>query len=199
MDAMMLLRQAQQQEKPEKKYDLLKKAHALAPDSLPVLQEMLLTGDYDRWPRGDLRRIGCYLFHGFEHPEQHPEEEQQRMALEFFHSSLLDQCLALADDPQAFLKEYFTALGANYISIFIREDRAHMPYLFGYLATRKIPRYLAAPMGSVIRNIFLCPFLTGEQQSLLAGCFYRACYQYLEGQTGPLDENLGASICALIR
>lgn len=199
MDDITLLRQAQQEERPDKKYGLLKQALSLSPDSLPVLREMLVMGDYDRWPRGDLRRIGCYLFHGFEHPEQHTEEEQARMAAELFHSPLLDRCLALSDDPKEFLWEYHSALAANYVRIFIREDHSHLPYLFGFLAARKIPCYLARPMGDVIRNIFLCPFLSEEEKSRLAGCFYRACHQYLEGQTGPLDENLGASVCALLQ
>jgi len=194
-----MLEKILQEKSPQKRYQLLKAAENTDEHSLALQKELLLMGDYDRFPQGDLRRIGCYALHSFEQPHRHAEEEQQQMAEGIFHAPRLEACLALVPDPGMFLREYLTALSTNYIRIFIRGESAHMPFPFGLFASRRLPRRLSLPMGNVIRNIFLCPFLSEEEQTLLAGCFYRACYQDLEGRTGPLDENLVAAICALIR
>ena len=170
------------------------------PGDLAVQRELLLLGD--NWKKDgrnpDPSLIKCYLFHAFEHPEAHDEQQQENMAREFFDAPRLQTCLALAKDPDAFMKEYLGEMARSYIDIFIWHQKEHVPSLFGFVPPKRIPRYLAIPMGDVVRNIFLCPFLSLEEQQLLAGVFYRACYGFLNGQTEHLDAALGAEIRALI-
>ena len=59
--------------------------------------------------------------------------------------------------------------------------------------------FLAIPAYDVISNIFLSPFLNEEEQTLLAGAFYRAYHAHMDGRTEPLDEKLGVLLGKLIR
>ncbi|MBE5782415.1 MAG: hypothetical protein E7329_03760 [Clostridiales bacterium] len=170
------------------------------PGDLSVQRELLLLGDHWKKDRKnpDPSLIKCYLFHVFEHPESHSEAQQKKMAREFFDAPRLKKCLALAKDPEAFMKEYLGEMAREYVDIFIWHQKEHVPSLFGFVPPKRIPLYLSLPMGDVIRNIFLCPFLSVAEQQLLSGAFYRACYGFLNGQTEHLDENLGAEVRALI-
>lgn len=192
---------ARQEKDPLKKQVLLAQAERIAPEDLAIQKELLLLGDlYKRDGKNpDPRLIKCYLFHIFEHPECHAEEEQEKMAREIFHHPRLQRCLSLAPVPQEFLKDYLLSLSDAYIDIFIRNERSHVPALFGFVPPKRLIRFLSLPAADVIRNIFLCPFLTQEEQALLAGSFYRAFYQYVNGQTEKLDETLGEEIRALIQ
>lgn len=192
---------ARQEKDPVKKQVLLAQAERIAPDDLEVQRELLLLGEnYRRDGKNpDPRLIKCYLFHGFEHPECHDEAEQQRMARELFDHPRLQRCLALSPAPQAFLAEYLQALADAYIDLFIRHDRAHVPGLAGLIPGKRLIGRLSLPAADVIRNIFLCPFLSEAEQKLLAGAFYRAFYQYVNGQSEALDAALGEAIRALIQ
>ena len=196
--AASLLEQALKETNPDKKYALLTEAEKTEGGSLALHKALLLLGDREGYPPGDPRRIRCYALHSLQHPLQHSEQEQQLMAHDLFHHPRLEECLLLSRDSQALLKEYLTALSEQYIQIFLLGDR-NMHAFFPLFSRRRIIRRLSLAMGDVIRNIFLSPFLAGEEQSLLAGCFYRACHSQLSGRTDDLDEALGAEICALIR
>lgn len=196
-----LLGLAQKSPDPKIKREYLLRAEALSLQSLAVQKELLLLGDLwrrdGRNPRPDL--IKCYLLHAFEHPQAHDEETQRRMARELFDHPQVQKCLALTKDAAAFLREYLEQLSTQYVEIFIQGQREHVPGFLGYALPRRLPRYWAAPMGDVIRNIFLCPFLSVAEQQMLAGAFYRACYRCLEGRTEALDRALGAEIRALLQ
>lgn len=185
---------------PKEKHALLTQAAALDPRDLAVQREILLLGDL--WQRDgrhpDVTLIKCHLLHGFEHPEQYDEPAQRRMARELMDHPQVRLCLGIANDGPGFLQEYLQTLSRQYIETFIVPARGHVPGLLGYVMPRRLCRYLSAPMADVIRGIFLCPFLESDEQRLLAGAFYRACYGYLEGRVQALDGNLGAAICALL-
>ena len=173
----------------------LLQAEALFPESLALQKELLLLGEEaEGW-----KSLKCFLLHAFEHPEMHTEEEEKSMAREIFSHPRLEKCLRLSPDPQAFMQAYLSAICGQYIEIFIENQREHVPGLLGYVMPGRLRKYFALPMGDVIRNIFLCPFLSAEEQSLLAGVFYRACFRHLNGQTDALDGQLGEEIRALIR
>lgn len=184
-------------EQAKSRYEALLKAEAENPQDLSVKRELLLLGNGWRMD-GDPASIKSYLFHGFEHPEMHDEEDLQRMAREFFDDPRLKRCLQLAGQPSDFIREYLRELSGRYIDMFIWHQKEHVPSLFGFVLPKRLPGYLAVPMGDVIQNIFLCPFLSVEEQQMLAGAFYRACYEFLNGQTAHLDDYLGADIRALI-
>ncbi|MBE5770478.1 MAG: hypothetical protein E7336_03775 [Clostridiales bacterium] len=192
---------ARKEKNPVKKQVLLAQAERIAPDDLAVQKELLMLGDLYRrdGKNPDPRLIKCYLFHIFEHPESHDEQEQEHMAREIFDHPRLQRCLALSPAPQEFMKEYLHDLSDAYIEMFIRNERAHVPSLFGFVPPRRLVKFLSLPAADVIRNIFLCPFLAENEQSLLAGAFYRAFYQYVNGHTENLDEALGEEIRALIQ
>ena len=185
---------------PRERYEALLRAEQENPKDLSVQRALLLLGN--QWKADgknpDPSLIKCYLFHSFEHPECHDEETLQKMAREFFDAPRLQACMALASRPEEFLREYLAELAGQYVDIFIWHQKEHVPSLFGFVPPKKIPKFLALPMGDVIRNIFLSPFLSLEEQQLLSGVFYRACYGFLQGQTEPLDAYLGAEIRALI-
>ena len=182
------------------RYEALLQAERENSQDLSVQRALLLLGN--QWKADgenpDPSLIKCYLFHAFEHPECHDEEAQKKMAREFFDDSRLHMCLALAPRPEEFMREYLAELAGQYVDIFLWHQKEHVPSLFGFVPPKRIPKYLALPMGDVIRNIFLSPFLSQEEQQLLSGVFYRACYGFLQGQTEPLDTYLGAEIRALI-
>ena len=98
---------AQKEKDPLKKHVLLTQAARIAPDNLAVQKELLMLGNlYQRDGKNpDPRLIKCYLFHIFEHPECHAEEEQRAMAREIFDHPQLQRCLSLTPAPQEFLKE----------------------------------------------------------------------------------------------
>ena len=178
----------------------LLQAEALAPSDLRVQRALLMLGELPRRdPRNpDRHLIKCYLFHGFECPEAYDEAAQRFMARALLDHPRLRRCLALSPDPDGFLREYLIALSGQYIHMFLLGERGHLPTLFGFTLPRRVPVAMAEPAAAILRNIFLCPFLTEAEQGLIAGCFYRAYYQALSGQTGPLDEALGA-VRALIQ
>ena len=198
MDGEALLRQAREEKNPEKKYALLKKAEQQGAEGLALEMEWLLLGDPSSYPPGDPRRLPCHPLHSLQHPDRYPEEEQQQMACSLFRHPRLEKCLALSPDPNSFLRDYLFCLSEQYITVFLQGDRSQIPLTLWAFMPRRAARRLALAMGDVIRNIFLCPFLTEDEQSLLAGCFYRACHGHLNGRTEHLDAALGAEICALI-
>lgn len=193
-----LLRMAASTSDPRLRFAMLDKARTLAPDDLSVRRALLMHGRAHLCPRdcADYSYIKCWLLHAFEHPEKHTEEQQQAMARELFDSPDLSACLEIAPDREKFLSDYLYDLCLNYARIFIAGESAHMPGIFGFTSQKKMPEYLARPAADVIRNIFLCPFLSAEEQTLLAGRFYRAYSLSVGGQVEPLDQALGEEICA---
>ena len=82
MDAATLLMRARAAGDPRDAHAYLTRAEALAPDDLRVQRELLMRGNLHlRDPRHvSFHVIKSYLLHAFEHPKQHDEDEQRRMA-----------------------------------------------------------------------------------------------------------------------
>lgn len=195
-----LLHEASISRDPGYAYRCLERAEVMAPDSLKVQRALLMHGRLHERDRraADYSVIKCYLLHAFEHPERHPEAEQQRMARELFDHRRLQACLALAEDPQAFLNDYLEELSQEYMRLFIAGDSSHAPRVFGISPRQQLHRYLARPAADVIRNLLLSPFLSEEEQLMAARAFYRAFYKQMQGQTKDLDRLLGAEICGVL-
>ncbi len=192
-----LLRRAQLEHDPAHRYALLLEAERLAPNDLAVQRALLMHG---RLHERDGRRldysvIKCWLFHVFEHPEQHDEQGQERSAHELLHGERLVQCLALADDPQAFLRAYLTELASEYMRIFILPDRSHAPWAFGLALTGRKGRHMARPAADVIHNLSSCPWYTAAEQRMTARAFYQAYHQAMDGDVQALDALLGETLC----
>lgn len=192
-----LLARARDAQDPARRYALLLEAEQLAPDDLEVQRALLLHGRlHERDGRRlDFSVIQCYLFHVFEHPEQHDEAAQERSARALLEEPRLLRCLTLAPDPKAFLNDYLTELAGEYVRIFILPDRTHAPWAFGLALPNRRGRYMARPAADVIRNLFSCPWYTMAQQRLTARAFYQAYYRAMDGDVQALDELLGGDLC----
>ncbi len=201
MDVDTLYARGRSAQEPRDAHAFLTRAAALAPDDLRIQKELLLRGRlHERNPHNiTFHVIKCYLLHAFEHPEAHDEAEQKRMAREIFDHEQLKVCLDIAPDREAFMKEYLHDLCAEYVRMFIAGDTSHTRAILGITIGSKQPAFLAIPAYDVISNIFLSPFLNEEEQTLLAGAFYRAYHAHMDGRTEPLDEKLGVLLGKLIR
>lgn len=199
-DPALLLRMAREEKDALRRHEMLLKAERLAPEDLEVQRALLMLGElYQRDGRTpNVRLIKFYLFHAFEHPEAHSEEEQREMARELFDHPRLRKCMAISPEPETFLREYLREMGENYTRVFIEADASHGVRLLGVAFAGRRDVRLARPMADVIRNILLCPFLTGEEQTLLSRICYRVFYAALDGHTGALDGLLGPEICGLL-
>lgn len=201
MDVDTLYARGRSAQDPRDAHAFLSKAAEIAPDDLRVQKELLLLG---RLHERDSQHITfhvikCYLLHAFEHPEDHDQAEQKRMARELFDHEQLKHCLSIAPDPEVFLKEYLQDLCAEYVRLFIAGDTTHTRAILGITIGAKQPVYLAAPAYDVIDNILRSSSLSEDEKTLLAGAFYRAYHAHMEGRTEPLDEKLGNDLGRLIR
>lgn len=201
MDMDTLYARGRSAQDPRDAHAFLSRAAEIAPSDLRIQKELLLRGDlHKRDPqRISFHVIKCYLLHTFEHPEQHEENEQKRMAREIFDHEQLERCLHLAPDREQFMKEYLEELCAEYVRLFIAGDTTHTRAVLGVTLTSKQPAYLAEPAFDVIDNILSFPHYSQEEKTLLAGAFYRAYRTFMEGRTEPLDEKLGNALGRLIR
>lgn len=200
MDAATLLMHARAASDPRDAHAYLMRAEALAPDDLRVQRELLMRGNLHlRDPRNvSFHVIKSYLLHAFEHPEQHDEAEQRRMAREIFDEPRLHRCLQLSEQPDAFMQSYLQELCADYVRIFILPDASHSRGFLGFTMPGTQAASMAVPAFDVLQNIFLSPDLSQAEQHQLAGAFYRAYRAQMNGRTQPLDERLGDTLGRLL-
>lgn len=196
-----LLREAEKTEDPKYAHRLLTRAEVLAPDSLDVQRALLMHGRlHERDSRTmDYSVIKSYLFHAFEHPEKHSEEEQRRMARELFDDRRLKLCLELSPDQEAFLKDYLEDLAKDYMRIFVAADSSHSPRVLGMGRASQLYKYLAKPASDIILNLLSSPYLSAQEQVLAASAFYRAFYRAMDGQVKELNSALGDTVCQTLR
>ena len=195
-DEHTLLALAKQEQEPTLRYQLLMRAKELAPGSLPVQRALLMHGRlHERDARHpDFSVIKCYLLHVFEHPEQHQEEDIRNKTRELFDHPDLLSCLALAENPDGFLRDYLEEMSETYIRMFLEGDSSNVPSLFGLTRKHSIPRYLAPPMADIIHNMLSSAYLRVSEQQLAASTFYRACHRHLKGDTAFLDASLSPEV-----
>ena len=200
MDETDLLYEAGRSDDPAYAYACLKRAETLDPDSLAVQRALLMLGRlHERGKKpADYSLIKSYLLHSFEHPEKYTEAALEAAADELFRGPRLQRCLDLAQDTRAFLEEYLDDLAAEYMRIFITGDSSHAPRVFGLSVKARLHSYLARPTADMIINALQSPFLTKEQQRLVARSVYRAFSRQMGGETKTLDSLLGAEICRVI-
>lgn len=195
-----LLHEARIARDPRFAYRCLQRAEVMAPDSLAVQRALLMHGRlHERSAKTlDYSVVKCYLWHGFEHPEKHTQEEQQRMARELFDDKRLQLCLGLSAEPEAFLRQYLEELAQEYLRLFVAGDASHVPKLFGLHPRGQLHKYLARPAADIIRNALSSPYLNAQEQLMAARAFYKAYYRQLEGESKELDRLLGSEICAAL-
>lgn len=197
LSAEELLALAQLEEDPVRRHQYLVKAESLAPDHLGIRRALLMHGRlHERGGKAlDFSVIKSYLFHVFEHPEQHDEQEIQRFTHELLSSPQLTACLRLTDDPDAFMQNYLEELARDYIRLFILPDTSHAPVLLGFMPQRRLPGYMARPAKDILLNILSSSYLTTDEQLLVARQFYKAFHREMDGQTAELDRLLGPEVC----
>ncbi len=192
---------AETEEDPVLIHEALSRAEALAPEDLDIQLKLLLLGRlHERNPkRFDFHVIKSYLLHAFEHPEAHPEEERRRMIREIFDHERLRRATSLAPDAKSFLDQYLLALSRDYMRLFVGGDNSHVPRVFGFTFKGSLAKYLAVPARDIIAGIFSDDNLTQEEAKALGKAFYRAFYDYTNGEVKDLDKNLGPQLRALLR
>ncbi len=193
-EAIALLQSAQAESDPVKRYALLKNAEEAAPGDLRVQKALLLHGRlHERDKRkADFSIIKCYLLHIFEEPEAYSPARREEKLAQLFSEDRLQKAMAMAPDPEAFLKEYLTALSADYISLFLMGSSRHMKPLFGLSLGGKPARLLAEPASAILSHMLAEQTLAQDQRETLARAFYEAFARTMDGETGWLDEKLGA-------
>lgn len=201
MDLAQLLFVADTQEDPVVQHQALIMAEALSPDDLSVQKKLLLLGRmHERNPKKpDLTVIKCHLLHAFEHPEKFKEAQLQEMARELVGEKRLLLAMQKAPDGQQFLSDYLLDLSREYLRIFLAADNSHIPRVFGISFKGSRARYLAPPASDLIKNVFASPFLSEQEARVVARAFYRAYFEFNQGESKQLDALLGAEICALLR
>ena len=192
---------AETEEDPVIIHEALTRAEALAPEDMNIQMKLLLLGRlHERKPnRFDFHVIKCYLLHAFEHPDAHSEEERTRMIREIFDHERLKRCLETASDPERFLGDYLLGLSRDYMRLFVGGDNSHVPRIFGFTFKGGLPKYLAVPARDILDAIFSSPLLSEEEAKALGKAFYRAFYDYTNGEVKELDKNLGPQLRALLR
>ena len=200
MDLDTLYARGRSAQDPRDAHAFLARAAEIAPDDLRIRKELLLRGRlHERSSQNvTFHVIKCYLLHAFEHPEKHDETEKKRMIRELFDHEQVADCLAVAPDREAFLKEYLYDLCAEYVRLFIAGDTSHTRAMLGIVIQSKQPLFLSIPAYDVIRNIFSTPYLSEEEKLLVGGAFYKAFRTHMDGRTEPLDEKLGNLLGKLI-
>lgn len=193
-DVSGLLRRAQEESDPQKRYALLKKAEEAAPSNLQVQMALLLHGRLHERDRRklDFSVIKCYLLHVFEEPEDHPPAQREAMLRELFFEDRLIKAMEMAPDGQAFMMDYLTALSKEYVYLFLRGSSRYMRPIFGFAPAGKPAKLLAAPAALMLSRMLKEPAHSKEHRDMLASAFYRACDMEFQGETAYLDEALGS-------
>lgn len=172
-EALRLCDQTEKTADPARKKALLDQAAALCPDCLPVQEALLHLGRlWQRDPRRlDYHVIKCYLLHVFEDPAAEEPGQRQAMVDELTGDPLLRRCLALAEDPDAFLRRYLTRLCREYVRIFLKGSAAHSGRFMGFQVLRpekSLARPVARMLDNMARACLPAPFDTLLPACLLA-------------------------------
>jgi len=188
------LKSAQEESDPTRRFALLKKAEEAAPEDLRVQKALLLHGRLHERDRRkvDFSVIKCYLLHVFEAPQEYSLAQREQKIKELLEEERLQKAMALAGDPQAFLRDYLTTLSGEYIRLFLKGSSRHMKPIFGFAPAGKPHKLLAEPVGAMIECMHSDPLLTRPQQEMLSRSFYAGFTQEFQGETLFLDEVLGS-------
>ena len=187
-----LLARAADTDDPVKKHKLLIQAQEAAPDSLAVAEELLFLGRlYQRDSHTlDFSVIKCYLLNPYLEPDSVSSDKRGAMRRELFGGPELERCLALSDDPAAFMIRYLTRLSTQYIDLFLHGSSRYMRRFFGFSLDSRAPKLLAIPAARMLAAMRDDAALTAEQRSTLMHAFFAAFSDRLNGDTQWLKQEM---------
>ncbi len=196
-----LVHRALTDEDPRNRYTYLKRAEEAEPNNLEVQRGLLMLGRlHERNSKViDFSVIKCYLYHIFEHPEKHSEQEISKMARELLDHQRLARCLELSEDREGFLSAYLEELARDYVKLFLVSDSSHIPSIFGFSFKSNTAKHLAPHVRTILQGILSCSSYNAQEQVLVARQFYKAFSLEMNGQTLDLDRLLGATICKTLK
>ena len=172
--AQELVRQAEAVSDPVARHRMLLEAETLCPEELAVQRALLRLGRlHERDPRClDYHCIKCYLLHVFEAPEEETPAQRRVMLDELTGDPRLQRCLALAPDPDAFLRDELLWICQEYIRLFLKGSSRHMKRFMGF---QLMPADRAlAPVGAVMLINMERAALPSPFDRLLPQCFLEA-------------------------
>ncbi len=166
---------------------VLWQARELCPDNLTIETELLFIGNIPEKKRTlDFSIIKSYLLHMYVEPKEVGVKNFPANREELQHGEQLRRCLALASDPDAYLRMYLSRLSDEYIRIFLKESSR---YVQSFLSFRigKLDKQIAVPVNRMLSNISADTELEPEFRALLASAV-RGAYKTMFGT----DEWLNA-------
>ena len=171
-----LLQKVEDAEDPVKKHKLLMEGREKYPDCLPIETEILFLGRlHERNPKKfDLSVIKCYLWHFYLTPGEFTEEKADAMRAELVAGEQLQRCLALAQDPDAYMRKYLERLAKEFIDLFLRGSNRYNRSLFGFKMESRYSKFLASPAANVMAHIYSDEKLEGNMRITCYDAFYRA-------------------------
>lgn len=174
------------------KHRLLLHAQDEHPESLAIAQELLFMGRlHERNSKNiDFSVIKCHLLKMYLDPKDFSPEQQAVMRQELFHHPQLLRCQTLSADPDAYCRQYLLRLCREFIQLFLRGDSRYMRRFFGIGIDSMAPKLLAAPLASMLTNIYKDTQLLPRQQEMLYHQLYQAFLREMAGDTKYLDERL---------
>ena len=189
-----LIEKVQAETDPRKKHDLLLAGEAEYPQSLAIAEELLFLGRlYERGSKNvDFSIIKCYLFMLYLAPEELTKQRQNEFREELFHHPLLEKCLSLCSDKDAFLRAYLLRLEREFITLFLRGDSRYMRRIMGFAFDNRASKLLARPVANMIATMHDDDQLLPEEKDMLVLTLYQAFSKDMGGDTQWLDEKLEA-------
>jgi len=134
-EAEALVRQAQQQKDPKKRYKLLCQALERFPEEFSVHEALLYHGRLHEPLCGkgiDYSIIKCHLLSIFEQPGAYTSSQRKEKLDELLRGPQLVKTMALAPHPEAFFEGYLRRLAKEYLELFIQGSRSNQQVLFAF-------------------------------------------------------------------
>ena len=156
---------------PRERRRCVDKALSIAPDSLAAVRAALMLGGLGTGDRrsADFTLIKSWILTPFEKPGSFREEERRRLIREIFDHPLLEKCLSLCGDRDAFMERYAGDLVRQYCDLFIVGAGAHSGAVLGFSTPASRLRAMSAPMAAMLENVRGCPYLEEGEKRLLLG------------------------------
>lgn len=120
----------------------------------------------------DYSVIHCYLLNIFLEGELFKGQKQQFID-ELTSSPKLLECLALSENKNLFLQEYYYEISKRFIELFLMGSNKYMKQFFGLSFSRNPAKTLAEPCSRIIKSILSTSELK-DYRFVLAKAFYNA-------------------------
>ncbi|MDR3051118.1 MAG: hypothetical protein LBU67_05300 [Oscillospiraceae bacterium] len=189
-----LLRRADAEQSPAKRYALYQQALALDGDSLAANLALLHHGRLHEGIRhpNDYGIFKAYLFHIYEQPGDYTPQARQDKAREFFDHPLLQKALSLSADADATLDAYLHRLAREYVQLFLRGRNAISHHIFGFSrGEQDVARTCASIVAAMLDRIAQDDCLTPDERTRLAAALRAVfCAEFSAGDAAL--QNAGA-------